>query len=172
MSRHPLDSPAPRRPRRRGFTLVEASLAIVLVAILAAGALEAAAASVRAQQSLRDRQFAARLAESLLAEVSAKRYTQPADLTGLLATVTDLFDRSNLLSLDSFLNFTESPPRSADGTQITTASGWTRSVTVTYVLPTDPTQTSLVDLGLRRITVTVSRNGTTLATRTTLRATD
>lgn len=147
-------------------------MAVLVVAIIVAGSLEAAGSLTRAQRSLRDRQTAIAYADALLAEVAAKRYSRPADVTGLLVTLLNPYDRSNYLGVDDYALFSETTLRSEDGTQLTTQTGWSRSVSLSFVQPSSPTTTSLTDTGLRLITVTVSRNGTTLVTRATLRAKD
>ncbi len=52
---------------------------------------------------------------------------------------------------------------------MTDLAGWTRSVTVSWVSPTNINQTSNSETGLKCITVTVSKGGTVLATRSALR---
>lgn len=169
-------SPPPTAHRRltdrRGFTLIEAALAVVVVALVLTGALEATGAIARAQLSQQTGQFAANLAESLLSEVCSDRYSDPSSTAGLLGTPANAFDRVNFLSLDDYAGFSESPPRGPGGLPITTDASWSRSVSIVYVTPASPTTVSLVDLGLRRVTVTVSRNGRVVATRTALKCRD
>lgn len=162
----------PQRPGRRAFTLVEASLSVLVLSLIVVASLEAAGAGVRALSSLRDREFADRLADSLLSEIIARPYATPTDTTGLLATLGNAFDRANFLSVASYAAFTESPPRSRDGTTTLASAAWSRAVSLSFVSPTDPTLASVTDAGLVRITVTVSKDGRVVSRRSTLRALD
>jgi Tfp pilus assembly protein PilX len=166
-----MEPPAPHRPVRRGFTLVEAALSVLAVSLVTVVALEATATSARMQKSMADRRQAGQLADSLLGEVSARLYLTPTDTTGLLGTLANVNDRINMLGVETYSNFIESPPRSRDGTAIASTS-WRRTCTVVFVDPAAPGTTCVTDKGLRRITVEVYRNNTLVASRVAFRAAD
>lgn len=170
----PTHWPRPGRPPRRGSTLVEAILSLLVVSLVAAAALEATGATARATRAVRERQTAERLAEAMLAEVTSRPYPKPnSSLLGtLLGSLVGIVNRTGLVQIDAYDNFTESPPRAPDGRVLTTEPGWSRSVRVFNVNHADPSQASVSDTGLKRIVVTVSRSGRVLATRTALKAAD
>lgn len=164
----------PARAERAAFTLVEAMLALVTVCLVAATAMEATGMVARSHRHWRDRQLAQRLAESMLDEVLARPYPRPAanPVAQILGGATNLVGRTGLLHIDAYHQLTESPPTSRDGTVLTSEPGWTRSVHVFNVQPLNPSQSSVVDTGLKRVVVTVSRSGRVLATASSLKAAD
>ncbi|HVT79556.1 MAG TPA: hypothetical protein VHM90_02775, partial [Phycisphaerae bacterium] len=71
--------------------------------------------------------------------------------------------------VDDFNGWSESPPQDRAGNPMQDLAGWSRSVRVDFVSIANPTTVSATDAGLKRITVTVSKNNVPLATRVALK---
>jgi MSHA pilin protein MshD len=159
-----------RRQRCRGFTLIEATISIVVVALMLGAALNTAGAARARQESNAARARAIWLAQSLMSEIMDKPYTDPNGGTILgIDTAEALTLRNSLDDVDDYNNVSESPPKNDDGTSMTEFQGWTRSVSVACVLSSDFRTTSATDTNYKRITVTVKKGQKVLATLTTLR---
>ncbi|MBL8990839.1 MAG: hypothetical protein JNJ48_04580 [Phycisphaerae bacterium] len=153
-----------RRPshRSRGaFTIIEAALASVVVATMLAAALGAAGSAATSRARALWRVQGQNLAAALLSEATAKAYSDP-DLVsvGLGPDLGESHaDRSTLDDTDDFNGYVQSPPRSAAGTRLVAESGWSWSCSVAWVSPSNPGgSAALLDTGLKRITVVVTRN--------------
>ncbi|OYW18935.1 MAG: hypothetical protein B7Z55_09750 [Planctomycetales bacterium 12-60-4] len=72
--------------------------------------------------------------------------------------------------VDDYHGWSRSPPQSRNGTPMSDLTGWQRSVAVEFVNPSNPGSVALLDQGIKRVTVTVRRNGVTLATSVALRS--
>jgi hypothetical protein len=149
---------------------VETVLCIVVTGLMLAAALSAVAASRVGQYRITERQRGELLAQELMAEIVAQRYkesdedanlgTDSGEAGGARATWDDV---------DDYRAWSASPPQEKDGADILDLNGWTRSSTVVWANPADMTQQAGSDTGVKRITVTVSHNGTPVATLTALR---
>ena len=76
--------------------------------------------------------------------------------------------RANYDDVDDYNGWTASPPELSDGTALS-LGGYTRSAKIIHVVFDDPTTESGSYTGMKRITVTVSKNGTQLAQVSMLR---
>lgn len=146
------------RARRRGFTLAESLVSIIIVSGAMVAALNAAGGAVVARQATSHARVAHVLAESLMSEILDQDYQDlgGSPLFGLESGESganrNLFD-----DVDDYANYLESSVIERDGTPKADAAGWSRSVTVKYVQPNSPDSTSILDRGLKRITVVVKR---------------
>jgi Tfp pilus assembly protein PilW len=157
---------------RPGFSLIEATLAILLVGVVLAGALQTVAASRASQRLTADRARAQQLALDLVNEILTQAYTSaagPGKPLGREAGKSSA-NRSQLTDVDDYADWTETPPRDRSGNPIAGAGGWTRAVTVTWADPATLAPTKQPDTGLKVITVTVSRAGVPRATLTAYRS--
>lgn len=163
-----------RRARRgAGFSLVEATVSIVIVGVMMVAALQAAAAARTHAQRGADRGRAALLALDLMAEILQQAYEDPAlgrGTFGRSAEESAPGNRSLFDDVDDYHAWTESPPQDRQGNVIGDAADWGRSVTVWWVSPDDLNTRVLSDTRLKRIEVTVSRGGLVLARLTALRS--
>jgi hypothetical protein len=76
-----------------------------------------------------------------------------------------LANRASWNDVDDFDGYVETSPVDPAGTAIPgVPEGWSRSVTVEWVAPSNPSQTSQTETGLKRVTVTVKRGPVTLIT--------
>lgn len=148
----------PRPPARRAFTIVEAVISMLVASIMLTGALRAVVMSRKTQVSAERRACARVLADELLDQITRLAYTDPA-----LPTLAPGPEGTEAVSgkaafndIDDFNGLTESPPTDRAGTKLTQFAGWTRSVSVAWVDPTNPALVSLTETGAKRITVNVS----------------
>jgi Tfp pilus assembly protein PilV len=122
--------------RRSGVTLIEVTIASILVGTILAASMRTAGSVFRFRSQSSDTSRAAFLADDLLNEILALTYIDP----------------------DETATFGSEPSES-----------WSRSVQVSYVLRTDPSQTSGTDQSLKRVTVTVRKDGIVKATADALK---
>lgn len=161
---------AATRTSRRGFTLIEAVISVVIVSLMMAAAMQAAGGAGLMQYRAQRRALAAFYARAMLSEVLVLDYQDAGANpvfgreTGELAT-----SRSNYNDVDDYAGYTETPLTDRDGKAIPDTTGWTRSVEVVWVNTSDLTTAAGAETGAKRITVTVQYNGVTLATRTAIR---
>ncbi len=152
---------------RRGFTMVESLVCIVIVGVMLVAALRTVSASNLAQVSVANRGVGGMLAQSLMDEIMAQQFENPTFPTfGPEAGETS---RSTFNDVDDYYNYTESPPKNLDGSTISNMTGWARSVDVGWADPTNLNKNINTDTGIKRIVVTVTKNGQTMATRAGLR---
>jgi len=143
--------------RRRGLTLTEAAISVILVATLLVGAVSVMGSVARARefQGAQCRRVA--LAQALMAEVCQAHYVDP-DVAGNFGTEFGEWGgtRSDFDDVDDYAGWSASPPQTKGGTDLTVYTGWTRQVAVHYVLSASPDTPDADDHGLKRITVTVT----------------
>lgn len=145
----------------RGFTLAEAAISTVVVAVMMAAALTAVARTGTFRRVANEQQAAHHLAQQLVSEILAKSYWDPASATstsiGPSSGESATGNRSQFDDVDDYHNWLESPPRSADGAALVTGGGWYRKVTVTFVNFSNLNVAVSSDYGLKRICVEVGR---------------
>mgnify|MGYP001793633638 CR=1 FL=1 len=100
-----------RCPRRqRGFSIIEATLAVVLVGSALVAALNVAAAASRTTATSSDRRQAMQLAHMLMDEIMATPASGSSTTNGSTGTRKQTFTH-----VTDYDGFAESPPRTADG---------------------------------------------------------
>lgn len=145
--------------RARGFSLVEAAVATLIVAGLLVASLEAVGHAASGRRSSAERAEAALLAQMLLSEIVALPYADPQIGTGPLGAEAGEPGRAAFDDIDDYHNISESPPTDSGGIVLVDTTGWSRRVEVAWVLASDPTQIAPADTGIKRIRVIVSRGG-------------
>jgi len=157
---------------RRGLSLVEAAVSMVIVAVMLAAAIHAAGGSALVHDTAAERAVAAALADGLMAEILARKYQEPDSAisfgpeTAYGESATSRFAWDDV---DDYNGWTESPPKNKDGTVLPDLASWEWSVSVVWVNVSSPTQESMTETGAKRITVTVRHNGAVAATRVAVR---
>lgn len=142
---------------RRGFSIVEATLAVLLIGGAMVAAANVAITASRANGAATQRRQAETLAQLLLAEVLSMPATG-SDPTGLNGGMR-LNDFDHILD---YQGFSESPPRSIDGNVIA-PPGWRWSVAVT-ARGTETLDARTLNLRMYRVVVTVQMpDGTTVS---------
>ncbi|MBL9001336.1 MAG: prepilin-type N-terminal cleavage/methylation domain-containing protein [Phycisphaerae bacterium] len=183
------------RSTRRGITLVECVIAAAILAVVTVAGLRASGAAAVTDAKSAQRATASQLADSLLSEILSRPYSEPIatepdddDDGGLIVLdleliprVIDLGDaplgieagetagnKTTFDDIDDFNGYSESPPKDAAGNTLAAFNGWTRAVTVSRAAHAAPLTSPSTDTGVRRITITISRAGQVVLTRTSL----
>jgi type II secretory pathway pseudopilin PulG len=145
-----------RRPRH-GFTIVEAVMSMVVASVMIVAAVNAISVFSKANTLQKDQYRASMLARRLMTEIEQCLYVDPAN-TGTLGPEAgeSTGSRSGFNDVDDYTGWSESPPQNKDGSVILGYTGWTRAVTVVWVDPNNPSSVQASDLGVKRITVTVT----------------
>lgn len=144
---------------RRGLSMVETVVSLMVVGVLLAAALNTVGATMAVRQQAEDMELAAWLAQDLMAEILAAEYgDENVSATG---EEMDDGDREDFEEVNDFQGLVESPPVMRDGTAIPWAAGLTRSV---MIVDAHPQASGIEGLAkkMKCIRVTVSRGSRTL----------
>jgi type II secretory pathway pseudopilin PulG len=153
-----------RNPTLHALTLIEVVASTMIVGLMAVAALNALGAATKSSNSIGNRAVAAGLADELMSEIMMQSYKDPdgsaifGHESGETTTVRSAFD-----DVDDYDGWNASPPQYRDGTVIPDRTNWRQRVTVAYVVPTNPTQSSVTDQGVKRIRVTIEYQNVVLA---------
>lgn len=139
---------------RDGFTIVEASIAVLLVGILLTASIGTVGALAQSRRVQADRRGGYALAEQLMTEIMATAFADP-DQTPSFGPETGESSRALFDDVDDYNGYSASPPTARDGTALTGYTGWTRSVVVAFVNPASP-DVVVASSTLKKITVTVT----------------
>jgi hypothetical protein len=151
--------------------LIEVVISTLLVGLVVTGALKSVGAVVRGRTYAGDSGKAEHLAAQLMAEILPKAYRDPDGLAVFgLELGENASVRANWDDVDDYHLLSSSPPLDALGTPLLESSGWEWSVVVEWVNPQNPSLPILSGQGVKRITVTVKRDGTVLARQSALRS--
>jgi len=140
-----------------GFTMVEAIVAVLLVAIVLSVSMRGIAGAVTMRVRVADRTRAQQLAADLLAEALQQSYVAPTtpDPAGP--------PRSGWTCVDDYNGFSESPPVTRSGNAIPDTTGLTRTAIVEWIDPSTLSTSNITNTGIKRITVQVLRGNLLLA---------
>jgi MSHA pilin protein MshD len=142
--------------RSGGFTLVEATFSLVIVAIMMSAALATLGTAARSRNNQQETLRGITLARRLMSEIVSKSYQQANFVTATLGP--ELGEtRATFNDVDDYAGYSDSPPVDSSGSAIAGYTGWTRSVEVKWVdastlLPV----TVQAETGVKRITVTAT----------------
>jgi type II secretory pathway pseudopilin PulG len=152
---------------RRGFNLVETAVATILVGFLLVASLNSAGASLRNQTLTSQRVTAEFLANGLMNEILSQEYVEPGLISSALGRDSGESggSRANYDDVDDYRNWSSSPPQNQDGSSMSGYTGWQQDVEVEWVSVDNIQSVSFFESGVKRIAVTISRNGTFLAKR-------
>ncbi len=180
-------STVPRSGKRwstaaRALTLIEVVISTLVVSVTLIAALHAVGGARLARQVSDDRARAMTVAEDLMSEILLRAYDDPQG-TGVFGPDPgeDAKQRATFDDVDDYDRWTESPPTDAAGTALPGLNGWERRVQVLYVaratllpaavvLAAGNPKAPPVDTGLKRVRVTVLRDGRELAVLDALRS--
>lgn len=152
------------------MSLVEVTISTLIIGLLLLAAMKSSGQMLRSRAATSDPLRGELLARELLTEilnVAYKDVTSPVfgPEFGEVNGNRSLFD-----DVDDWNGWRASPPRQKDGTVISSFTGWQRDVTVQLVNVTNPATPSNTDQGVKRITVTVRKNGMVVAQEVSLRS--
>lgn len=145
-----------RRVTRRGFTLIEATISLVIVSVVAVAGLSAVSVARKSRTSINDMILARMYADAVMAEIMGKRYRDAMepnnplgpdssdDVLGLWARVAD--------DVDDYDGYTITPVSDAN-LQPLSDGQWGAGIGVSWVDADDPTKIVATESGVKRITV-------------------
>jgi prepilin-type N-terminal cleavage/methylation domain-containing protein len=159
---------------QRGFSLVEAVMASLIVGVLAVAALQTVGAAVSTRRSNAAMRKGDLFARALLDEVMQTRYAEPCDSPAWGREAGEpAGPRTAWDDVDDYDGLVEPSPTDKDGAALPGSSGWQRSVTVKRLQASDlAVIAALIDTGLKHITVTVRSPDGVTTTLVALRARD
>jgi type II secretory pathway pseudopilin PulG len=170
--RLPFEHVRHRRAVKRGLTLVEAIISIVVIGVMLVAALNTVGASQTAQRKTADRQRGMLLAQDLMSEIFQQHFEDPGLAPGNFGLGADeVGDGSRALwdDVDDYNGWSASPPQSKDGTELSDLDGWRRSVSVAWATPGNFGAPAPGDTGVKQITVTVEYDDALAASLTAVR---
>lgn len=150
--------------RKAGFTLAEILVAVVVIMVALVPLITVLGQGVKRGKDPQRITVANMLAQDLMEEIMCKQFDEnpsnpdsPAGLgpeTG--ETRSGLPPTRNYDDIDDYRNYTESPPKEVDGTNMAEYTGYTRTVVVDYVQEAnfDAVSTSITRFKRIRVTVT------------------
>ena len=151
--------------KRRGFTLIEASLATLVVGVVLVASLNAAGATAKQRAALRNQAVAFGIAEARLAAIVALPYADPQTPNAPLGSDASELTMADWDDVDDALDPVVVAPASDSDWTWLTAVDW-----VELSATGEPGAVSLTDTGLKRIRVSVLSGRKVLATRWAYRA--
>jgi MSHA pilin protein MshD len=155
-----------RRPQ--GFSQIEVVASTAMLGILMTATMTSIAASRTRAATEMSRLQTQSLANELLAEIISLPACDPENgpptTLGLESGESDGNNRSKWDDVDDYHNLSESPPRNRLGININGYTGWSRSTTVERLRSNNWTTTNSTYDRVYRVTVNVSRNGSSIAT--------
>lgn len=125
----------PRSPARRAFSLVEASISMLIVALMLGAGMAAMGISARDRLARAQARQGEALAARLLTEILQRRFEFPAGSGIGRAAGTPTSDRTAWLDVDDYADLDESPPRDRLGRTLAGTTGWRWRARVEYVDP-------------------------------------
>lgn len=155
---------------RRAFSLLEVVISTLIVGVMLVAAMKCAGSAISGQTASGERTRADLLARALVAEIIEQAYEEPDEVPvfGPETGDSDGNTRTNFDDVDDYNGWNASPPTAKDGTPLPNLTGWERHVYVQYVDPDDLTKISLNEQDVKRVTVTVTRNGADVASLVTI----
>jgi hypothetical protein len=156
---------------RTGLSLVEVVISTMLVGTILIGAMKCVGGVIRGRRQTADSVQARRFVDQLMAEILENDYQEPLGVpvfgceSGESGTVRTDWD-----DVDDYHLWTASPLEDKSGNALANSAGWQRDVLVEWVDPSNPATTVGADQGVKRVTVTVQRNGEVVAKEVALRS--
>lgn len=142
--------------RRRGFSLAETMVSILIVSVLIGAALNTVGAATVSRKSLGDRGKGELLAHDLMTEILQQNYEEPDETPTFGQESSESGgSREFFDDVDDYEGWDARPPENKDGTLIPDLDGWRRRVKVDWVDPDDLTTVEFSDTGVKRIVVVV-----------------
>lgn len=153
--------------------MIESIMAILIISVMYVAALNTVGASRVSEALIANQRKGHQLAQQLLSEIVMLPYVDPVFDSGALgpsSAEAATGDRSLFNDVDDYHLWTEGPPQNKNGSVMSDLSEWKRAVVVAWVDPSNIEQTRSGETNLKRITVTVSLRGKTVATLQAIRA--
>lgn len=148
---------------RTGFSYIEVLLTAIIIGILLVAALRLFGNIGRSRHALTEHDGAEFLALQMIEEIKPLPYRDPVFVDEFGPGGDETGSRSAFDDIDDYHNWSACPPQDRDGSPLGTYDDLTRSVTVRYLAADDFQQPVAGDEGFKEVTVTINRNGETLA---------
>lgn len=143
-----------RNTGRRGLTIIEAVMSVMVTSIVLVAALETLGLVGRSRSITERHSVGVMLAEDLLAEVLSRPFDDPGTASPIEGKSGS---RASFVSIADYHEWRASPPQDITGDELTAHAAYERRVTVTFV--DDDLVPTASDTGVRLITVEVFRGG-------------
>ena len=164
---------------RRGFSLVEAVISVILVSVLLVASVNTVGASRAGQSVTSNRSWGSTLAQALMSEILQQSYADPGLGEAKMFSFDPGVDPSPMPKLgpeageangtrtlfddvDDYQGWSASPPQARNGEAILGLDGWRRTVSVTLANPVSLMPVTK-DSGAKVVTVSVTHNDNTVA---------
>jgi prepilin-type N-terminal cleavage/methylation domain-containing protein len=143
---------------RRGFTLIEATISLVIVSVVAVAGLSAVSVARKSRTSINDMILARMYADAVMTEILSKRYRDalepnnplgPDSSDDVLGLWTRLAD-----DVDDYDGHTITPVSDANMRPLSDGQ-WGAGIGVSWVDANDPTQIVSEESGVKRITIAI-----------------
>ena len=158
---------------RHGLTAVEVLLSTLLVGIVLVGSLECLQAALRGRMANEGCARSEFLAQQLMVEILNDDYEDPTDAVTFGPESGEpaggAGPRSGYDDVDDYHAWSQTPPQDRAGNDLVGFQDFQRDVTVEWVDPSNPANTTGSDQGTKRITVSVLHYGVVKAQLTALR---
>jgi prepilin-type N-terminal cleavage/methylation domain-containing protein len=156
---------------RGGFSLIELIISTLIMGVVLVTALKCVGSVVQSRTFVGDQVIGAALAQDLMAEILSQPYLDPDDppVFGREGSESG-GDRIDFDDVDDYDAWDRTAPEQKDGTKLAGRNDWRRAVAVDYVSPTNLTTTVGTDQDVKRVTITVSKDGRVMATLVGIRA--
>jgi len=156
---------------KRGFTIVEATISLVIVSVVLVAALSTVGASQAMRFRMDRRTRGLLLAQDLMNEILQLTYEDP-DQTPVngLEPGEGSTDRTDFDDIDDYGGWNRSPLVHVDGTAVLNADGFRREVSVEWLQGINFSQTSVSETGMKRIRVTITAGEQEIVTLEAMRA--
>ena len=133
----------------RAFTLVEATISTVIVAVMLVAALQTVSSARLGEYKIGKQGQGLALALDLMAEIQQQTYEDPNGKAALGTEIGESTkDRRDFDDVDDYHNWSASPPEDAKGIDLPGLSGWERTVQVVW-MDSNLKTTSVTDKGIK-----------------------
>lgn len=153
---------------RRGITMAETIVSTLLVGMVLVGTIQLVAPIIRSGSVMSDKLIASNMARELSEEIGTKLFISPSTADNDYLGTETSETRDGYDDIDDYHGISNSPPQLSDGRVMSHLGGWARVVKVTHASLNDPNADSASYTGLKRVTVSVTKDGVTLATDVTI----
>ena len=149
---------------RRAVTIVETAISIVIVGTMLVAVMNTAGGAILGRSKTGDTHRWSLLAQDLMSEILGQAYEEPIDdIKFGRESGESGSSRANYDDVDDYFDWKSNPPEYMNGADFANLDSWERTVSVKRVQPTDLSAIVGGETGIKRITVTVIRNGATVA---------
>ncbi len=136
---------------RGGISLIETTVATLLVSITLVTSLNTLAFVLTTTSRDAEAQRANQIAQFLLAEITSRPFEDPTNATGTLGIEAGESIRATWDDCDDYHGWNTSSINNLDGLPLANAAGWVSSVNVNYCSPLNPNSISASQTTLKRI---------------------